>query len=70
MEREGIGSNAREEESPARIIEEIGLTRTGFPGSRPPEPSVAAWVFGRCVYSVISDACKYPPGQALAGGCN
>jgi hypothetical protein len=46
MEREGSGSDAQEGDSPACITEEVGLTRTGLPGSPAlTEPSVAAWVF-------------------------
>ena len=45
MEKEGIGSNAREAESPARIIEEVGLTPDRLSGLQPTEPSVAAQVF-------------------------
>lgn len=60
MEKEGSGSNAREAESPARIIEEVGLTRTGFPACSPLNHQWPRRSFRQKAYSVICGGCKYP----------
>lgn len=60
----GIGLDARRNDSPARIIEEVDLTRTGHPDRSTLNHQRPRGSFRLIAYNLICAACKYPFHQA------